>query len=75
MTEVCLKTTTVILAETVAAQKNRNRLSLDYDCPWTGTRNKFQPELAFFLEPERFEINFSFARTGTGILKSQIDFE
>ena len=27
-------------------------------CPWTGTRNKFQPEFAFFLEPEQFELSF-----------------
>ena len=41
-------------------------------CPWTGTRNNFQPEFAFVLEPERFGINFSF--TGTGISKCQNNF-
>ena len=35
-------------------------------------RNKFQPEFAFFLEPERFGTNFSF--TGTGVSNSQINF-
>ena len=35
-------------------------------------RNQFQLEFAFFLEPERFGINFSC--TETGIFKSQIDF-
>ena len=41
-------------------------------CPLTGTRNKFQLEFAFTLEPERFGINFSFP--GTAIPKSQINF-
>ena len=43
-------------------------------CPWIGTRNKFQSEFAFFLEPERFGINFLLTGTETGIPKSQINF-
>ena len=43
-------------------------------CPWAETRDKFQPEFAFFLEPERFGINFLFTGIGTEIPKFRINF-
>ena len=43
-------------------------------CPWTGIRNKFLPEFAYFFGAGMVGINFSFTGTGAGIPKSQINF-